>query len=139
MLFYVRIHSEVTNWLSRDYTQRNELDINSSSLSLIPLFSATMNSIKHVNFVNDIRSFILKQFTIQRKTQIALQQLHIPCSARSNREITQNIIHKNVLKYFRFFRARRIHASPIASTIPKFSKSGKPYNCDQKITAKLKR
>ncbi len=73
MLFCLRIHSEVTNWLSRDYTQRNELDINSFSLSLIPLFSATMNSIKHVNFAYDIHRCVLR--TIYNTTQNA-RKLH---------------------------------------------------------------
>ncbi|CAG8552694.1 7365_t:CDS:2, partial [Ambispora gerdemannii] len=56
-------------------------------------------------------------------------------------EIAKIILHqtveirKNVLNQFIFLRARRVHASPIASIIPKYSKSGKPANTEllQKI------
>ncbi|CAG8577555.1 12800_t:CDS:2, partial [Ambispora gerdemannii] len=55
ILFCARIHNEATNWFSRSCTQRNERDINPFLLYFIRSSSATMNSIKHVNFVNDIR------------------------------------------------------------------------------------
>ena len=130
MLFCARIHNEATNWLSKDYTQRNERDFTSSS---IRSSSATMNSIKHVNFANDIHRFVLK--TIYNTTQNARKYNNSLARNRinyisSNRENTQKCS-----QTIQIFRARRI--------ILKYSKSRKSYYCGiicyQNITAKLRR
>jgi len=54
---------------TRNCTQRNERDINPFMRYFIRSSSATMNSIKHVTFVNDIRRFVLR--TIYNTTQNA--------------------------------------------------------------------